>query len=160
MRGHNIFASKPRKQPQETARSLPPDMRQLIMDLRAELPTMSLREIADICAVRSRRSRFALGIVRPSALAFRLWSAIVAQIEGAYQMGSASGGDRRRVGKLVVTNSRSIRCPRGADPDAACQQSCRRLGGVNGVFRGGVSPRPSLFPGAFSDWQQAKARRA
>jgi hypothetical protein len=49
------FASKPRKQPQETARSLPPDMRQLIVDLRVELPTMSLREIAEICAVRFKR---------------------------------------------------------------------------------------------------------
>src|SRR5260370_8610281 len=48
-------ASKPRKQPQETARSLPPDMRQLIVDLRVELPTISLREIAEICAVRFDR---------------------------------------------------------------------------------------------------------
>ena len=45
----SFFASKPRKQPQETARSLPPDMRQLIVNLRVELPTMSLREIAEIC---------------------------------------------------------------------------------------------------------------
>ncbi len=134
MRGHSIFASKPRKQPQETARSLPPDMHQLIVDLRVELPTMSLREIADICAVRSRRSRFALGIVRPSALVFRLWSAIVAQIEGAYQMGSASGGDRMRVGALVPTNSRSIWCPRGADPEAACHPPCRRLGRSTACF--------------------------
>jgi DNA-directed RNA polymerase specialized sigma24 family protein len=51
----SLFASKPRKQPQETARSLPPDMRQLIVDLRVELPTMSLREIAEICAVRFNR---------------------------------------------------------------------------------------------------------
>ncbi len=51
----SLFASKPRKQPQETARSLPPDMRQLIVDLRVELPTMSLREIADVCAVRFDR---------------------------------------------------------------------------------------------------------
>lgn len=51
----SLFASKPRKQPQGTARSLPPDMRQLIVDLRTELPTMSLREIADICAVRFNR---------------------------------------------------------------------------------------------------------
>jgi transposase len=51
----SLFASKPRKQPQETARSLPPDMRQLIVDLRAELPTISLREIAEICAVRFNR---------------------------------------------------------------------------------------------------------
>jgi len=51
----SLFASKPRKQPQETARSLPPAMRQLIVDLRVELPTMSLREIAEICAVRFDR---------------------------------------------------------------------------------------------------------
>lgn len=51
----SLFASKPRKQPQETARNLPPDMRQLIVDLRVELPTMSLREIAEICAVRFNR---------------------------------------------------------------------------------------------------------
>lgn len=43
------------KQPQETARSLPPDMRQLIVDLRVELPTMSLREIAGICEARFQR---------------------------------------------------------------------------------------------------------
>jgi putative transposase len=51
----SLFASKPRKQPQETARSLPPDMRQLIVDLRVELPTMSFREIAEICEVRFDR---------------------------------------------------------------------------------------------------------
>ncbi len=51
----SLFASKPRKQPQETARSLPPDMRQLIVDLRVELPTMSLREIAEICTIRFHR---------------------------------------------------------------------------------------------------------
>ena len=42
----------PDQQPQETARSLPPDMRQLIVDLCVELPTMSLREIAEICEAR------------------------------------------------------------------------------------------------------------
>src|SRR5207302_1700652 len=42
----SLFASRTRKQPQETARSLPPDMRQLIVDLRVELPSISLREIA------------------------------------------------------------------------------------------------------------------
>lgn len=51
----SLFASRPRKQPQETARSLPPNMRQLIVDLRAELPTMSLREIAEICEARFDR---------------------------------------------------------------------------------------------------------
>ena len=51
----SLFASKPSKQPQETARSLPPDMRQLIVDLRVELPGLSLREIAEICEVRFHR---------------------------------------------------------------------------------------------------------
>lgn len=51
----SLFASKPRKQPEVSARSLPPDMRQLIVDLRFELPTMSLREIAQICEVRFGR---------------------------------------------------------------------------------------------------------
>jgi putative transposase len=51
----SLFASRPRKQPQETARSLPPDMRQLIVDLRVEMPTMSLREITEICAARFDR---------------------------------------------------------------------------------------------------------
>lgn len=51
----SLFASKSRKQPQETARSLPPDMRQLIVDLRVELPAISLREIAEICEVRFDR---------------------------------------------------------------------------------------------------------
>jgi putative transposase len=51
----SLFATKPRKQPQESARSLPPDMRQLIVDVRIELPTMSLREIAEICDVRCGR---------------------------------------------------------------------------------------------------------
>src|SRR5262244_1567057 len=36
----SLFGSLPEKQPQETARSLPPDIRQLIVDLRVELPTM------------------------------------------------------------------------------------------------------------------------
>jgi predicted DNA-binding protein YlxM (UPF0122 family) len=51
----SLFASRPRKQPQETARSPPPDMRQLIVDLRVEMPTMSIREIAEICDTRFHR---------------------------------------------------------------------------------------------------------
>ncbi len=51
----SLFSSeKPREAP-ETARSLPPDMRQLIVDLHAELPTMSWREMADICYIRYGR---------------------------------------------------------------------------------------------------------
>jgi hypothetical protein len=34
----SLFASRPRNQPQETARSLPPDIRQLIVDLRVDCP--------------------------------------------------------------------------------------------------------------------------
>ena len=52
----SLFASRPRKQPEVSARSLPPDMRQLIVDPRVELPTMSLREIAEICEILSQRS--------------------------------------------------------------------------------------------------------
>jgi hypothetical protein len=49
----SLFATKPQKQPQETARSLPPDMRQLIVDLRVELPTMSREKLLKfvMCAV-------------------------------------------------------------------------------------------------------------
>jgi hypothetical protein len=55
----SLFAYEPRKPSQETAQSLPPDMRQLIVDLRVELPSISLREIAEICAVRFDRKTFA-----------------------------------------------------------------------------------------------------
>ena len=51
----SLFASRPRKQPQETARSLPPDMRQFIVDLRVEMPNMSIREIVEICDTRFHR---------------------------------------------------------------------------------------------------------
>jgi hypothetical protein len=51
----SLFASRPRKQPQETARSLPPDMRQFIVDLRVEMPNLSIREIAEICDTRFHR---------------------------------------------------------------------------------------------------------
>lgn len=48
----SFFVSKPRRQRQEAARSLPPDMRQLIVDLCVEQPSISLREIAEIGGVR------------------------------------------------------------------------------------------------------------
>ncbi len=51
----SFFAPRPRKQPQETARSLPPDMRQLIVDLRMEMPNISIHEIAEICDTRFQR---------------------------------------------------------------------------------------------------------
>ncbi len=43
------------REPKEDPRSLPPPMRQLIVDLRAEVPHMSLREIAEICQIRYGR---------------------------------------------------------------------------------------------------------
>ena len=46
----SLFSSQEPREGVETARSLPPDMRQLIVDLHAELPTMSLREMADMCS--------------------------------------------------------------------------------------------------------------
>jgi putative transposase len=45
----------PRRDPEEDPRSLPPPIRQRIVDLRAEVPGMSLREIADICEVQFSR---------------------------------------------------------------------------------------------------------
>lgn len=50
----SLFAPTPVK-PQETARSLSPPMRQLLVDLRAELPTLTLREMAEICFLRFGR---------------------------------------------------------------------------------------------------------
>ena len=44
-----------KSQTTEDPRSLPPPMRQLIVDLHAEVPGMSLREIAEICQVRYGR---------------------------------------------------------------------------------------------------------
>ncbi len=46
---------KGRGEPREDPRSLPPPMRQLIADLRAEVPYMSLREIAEVCHVKFNR---------------------------------------------------------------------------------------------------------
>jgi transposase len=51
----SLFSSQQPREETETARSLPLDMRQLIVDLHAELPTMSWREIAEICYVRTGR---------------------------------------------------------------------------------------------------------
>ncbi len=44
-----------RREPVEDPRGLPPPMRQRIVDLRAEVPSMSLREIADVCDVEFGR---------------------------------------------------------------------------------------------------------
>ena len=51
----SLFSSQELCEGVETARSLPPDMRQLIVDLHAELPTTSWREMADICYIRYGR---------------------------------------------------------------------------------------------------------
>ena len=50
----SLFPEKP-TQPSETARDLPPDMRQLIVDLKAEHPAFRSHEIATICYVRFGR---------------------------------------------------------------------------------------------------------
>jgi putative transposase len=47
-------AEKPHEKT-ETARSLPEELRQLIVDLHAEYPPMSWREIAEICYIRYNR---------------------------------------------------------------------------------------------------------
>jgi transposase len=39
----------------ETSKTLPPEIRQLIVDLHAEMPTMSWREIAEVCYIRYAR---------------------------------------------------------------------------------------------------------
>ena len=51
----SLFSDHAPREEAETARSLPLDMRQLIVDLYAELPTMSWRVIAHICYVRTGR---------------------------------------------------------------------------------------------------------
>lgn len=50
----SLFAQDPVSSP-NSMRSLPDEMRQLIVDLRAEYPEMHLREIAQICARRFSR---------------------------------------------------------------------------------------------------------
>ena len=51
----SLFSSQKPREDVETTKTLPPEMRQLIVDLHAELPTMSWREIAEICYIRSGR---------------------------------------------------------------------------------------------------------
>lgn len=51
----SLFTSQKPREAAETERSLSAEMRQLIVDLHAELPTMSWREIAEICYVRYER---------------------------------------------------------------------------------------------------------
>ena len=51
----SLFSSGEQGGARETQNSLPPEMRQLIVDLHAEHPGMSWREIAEICNIRYGR---------------------------------------------------------------------------------------------------------
>lgn len=51
----SLFASGSQGGARETGKTLPPEIRQLIVDLHAELPTMSWREIAEVCYIRYGR---------------------------------------------------------------------------------------------------------
>jgi putative transposase len=81
----SLFTTPPQISLPETTPSLPGEIRQMIVDLRKELPTMSLREIAEICAVRFDRKpshhtvKFVLASGQPSSLMTRRyqpWSMI------------------------------------------------------------------------------------
>lgn len=76
----SLFATKPRKQSIDSARSLPPDMRQLIVDLRVELPSLSLREIAEICDVLRWRIHLSFAGLEESPFMCckkRVWGSLV-----------------------------------------------------------------------------------
>jgi transposase-like protein len=51
----SLFSSGEAGGERATSKTLPPEIRQLIVDLHAELPTMSWREIAEICYIRYGR---------------------------------------------------------------------------------------------------------
>src|SRR5260370_34640527 len=51
----SLFASGEQGGARETGKTLPPEIRQLIVDLHAEMPTMSWREIAEICYIQYGR---------------------------------------------------------------------------------------------------------
>ena len=51
----SLFSSQEPREQAETSRSLPEEIRQLIVDLHREMSTMSWREIADICFIRFGR---------------------------------------------------------------------------------------------------------
>jgi len=51
----SLFSSGEQGGERETSKTLPPEMRQLIVDLHAEHPSMSWREIAEICYIRYGR---------------------------------------------------------------------------------------------------------
>ncbi len=52
---HSLFSSGEQGGARETGKTLPPEIRQLIVDLHFEMPTMSWREIAEICYIRYAR---------------------------------------------------------------------------------------------------------
>src|SRR5579859_1489881 len=51
----SLFASGQQGGARDTGKTLPPEIRQLIVDLHTELPTMSWREIAEVCYLRYGR---------------------------------------------------------------------------------------------------------
>src|ERR1700730_297730 len=51
----SLFSSGEQGGARETGKTLPPEIRQLIVDLHFDLPTMSWREIAEVCYIRSGR---------------------------------------------------------------------------------------------------------
>src|SRR5260221_6437610 len=51
----SLFSSGEQGGARETGKTLPPEIRQLIVDLHVELPTMSWREIAEVCYIRYGR---------------------------------------------------------------------------------------------------------
>src|SRR5213080_3965215 len=51
----SLFSSGEQGGARETGKTLPPEIRQLIVDLHLEMPTMSWREIAEICYIRYDR---------------------------------------------------------------------------------------------------------
>jgi putative transposase len=51
----SLFSSGAQGGARETGKTLPPEIRQLIVDLHAELPTMSWREIAEVCYIQYAR---------------------------------------------------------------------------------------------------------
>ena len=51
----SLFSSEEQGGARATSKTLPPEVRQLIVDLYAELPSMSWREIAEVCYIRYER---------------------------------------------------------------------------------------------------------
>ena len=51
----SLFSSEEQGGARETSKTLPPEIHQLIVDLHAELPTMSWREIAEVCYIQHGR---------------------------------------------------------------------------------------------------------